>query len=141
MQKEVWVMRIKWFFPLLVLLTFGINACRSTENRSAEVKSAEITCRPGSPSAGSAVADGTITFAWDPNKEPDLAGYQVYYGTAPGSYNNCVDIGNPSKSSSGAMEYTLTALEKGKKYYLALVAYDKTNNKSGFSSEVSGVAK
>ena len=141
MQKEVWVMRIKWFFPLLVLLTLGINACRSTENRSAEVKCAEITCRPGSPSAGSAVAAGTITFAWDPNKEPDLAGYRVYYGTAPGSYNNCVDIGNPSKSSSGAMEYTLTALEKGEKYYLALVAYDKTNNKSGFSSEVSGVAK
>jgi len=82
-----------------------------------------------------------ITIAWDPNKEPELAGYRIYYGTASGSYKSCVDIGNPPKSPSGLIEYTLSGLDKGKKYYIAVIAYEKNKDTSGFSSEVSGVAK
>jgi hypothetical protein len=137
MKTEAWVVGTKWnFLFLLVFFVLSVTACRTTENRRAE-----ITCRPSSASPSSAVEGGAITFAWDPNKEPNLAGYRVYYGTASGSYDNCVDIGNPPKSSSGAMEYTLTALDRGKKYYIAVIAYDKNNDKSGFSSEVSDVAK
>jgi hypothetical protein len=90
---------------------------------------------------GSTGADGAITIAWDPNKDPDLAGYRVYYGTASGSYKTCVDVGNLPKSSSGTMEYTLTGLDKGKKYFIAVTAYGKNQDVSGFSTEVSGVAK
>jgi hypothetical protein len=137
MKTEGWVVRTKWIFLfLLFFLIFSATACRTTENRRAE-----ITCRPISASPRSAVEGGAITVAWDPNKEPGLAGYRVYYGTIAGSYNSCVDVGNPPKSSSGLIEYTLTPLDKGKKYYIAVIAYDKNKDTSGFSSEVSDVAK
>jgi hypothetical protein len=136
-KAEVWIVRAKWILLfLLFLLMFSVTACRTTEKRRAE-----IACRPSAVSPGSAVQGGAITIAWNPNKEPGLAGYQVYYGTSAGSYNSCVDVGNPPESSSGLIEYTLTALDKGKKYYIAVIAYDKNRNTSGFSSEVSGRAK
>ncbi len=132
--------KIKLFSSLLVLLIFIAAGCQSTENRRTEEKIPGITCRPSS-SIGSKVEGGAITIAWDPNKETDLAGYRVYYGTASASYKSCVDIGNPPKSPSGLLEYTLTGLEKGKKYYIAVIAYDRKKNTSGFSSEVSGTAR
>jgi hypothetical protein len=136
-QTEAGVMRTKWFFFFsLVFLILSLTACQTTEKRRAE-----ITCSPSSASPSSAVEGGAITIAWDPNKEPDLVGYRVYYGTSAGSYKSCVDVGNPPKSSSGLMEYTLTALDKGKKYYIAVIAYDKNKDTSGFSTEVSDVAK
>jgi hypothetical protein len=39
------------------------------------------------------------------------------------------------------MQYTLTGLEKGKKHYIAVIAYDQNKDTSGFSGEVSDVAK
>ncbi len=136
-KTEARVVRTKWIFLFfLVFLLLSATACRTTENRRAE-----IICRPSTASPSSAVEGGAITIAWDPNKEPGLAGYRVYYGTSSGSYNSCVDVGNPPKSSSGLIEYTLTSLDKGKKYYIAVMAYDKNKNTSGFSSEVSDKAK
>ena len=35
-----------------------------------------------------------ITLEWDPNSEPDLAGYVVLYGTQPSIYTGQVDVGN-----------------------------------------------
>jgi Fibronectin type III domain len=137
MKTEAWAVRTKWIFIFfLVFLIFSAMACRTTENRRAE-----ITCRPSVVSPSTAGESGAITIGWDPNKEPGLAGYRVYYGTSAGSYKSCVDVGNPPKSSSGLIEYTLTALDKGKKYYIAVIAYDKNQNTSGFSSEVSDMAK
>jgi len=137
MKTEAWMLRTKWIFLFfLVFLILSATACRTTENRRAE-----IACRPSAASPGSAVEGGAITIAWNPNKESGLAGYRVYYGISAGSYNSCVDVGNRPESSSGLIEYTLTALDKGKKYYIAVIAYDKNKNMSGFSSEVSDMAK
>jgi len=33
-----------------------------------------------------------LTLAWDPNAEPDLAGYKVYYGTQPGIYGSVLSV-------------------------------------------------
>ena len=74
-----------------------------------------------------------IRVAWDPNSEPDLAGYRVYCATASGSY------GTPSNAGT-ATTYTVTGLTAGQTYYLAVKAYDSSNNESGFSNEVSGMA-
>ena len=35
-----------------------------------------------------------VTLEWDPNAEPDLAGYKVYYGYASGNYSQVIDVGN-----------------------------------------------
>jgi hypothetical protein len=79
-----------------------------------------------SPSFAGAVQ---ITLAWDPNDEPDVAGYIVYYGTQSGAYDFDVDVGNYDS-------VTISGLEKNMKYYLAVTAYDIEGNESDFSDEI-----
>ena len=72
-----------------------------------------------------------IRLAWDPNTEPDVAGYNIYYGTSSRSYRYSIDVGN-------ATTYTIQGLTQGVTYYIALTAYDSADNESDFSNEVSG---
>ncbi|MBI3606761.1 MAG: fibronectin type III domain-containing protein [Nitrospirae bacterium] len=81
-----------------------------------------LVCRPDA-FAGDAI------LAWDPNTEPDLAGYKVHYGTAPGTYSVVSDVGDVTT-------LTVTGLGPGT-YYLAVTAYDTSGNESAASNEVS----
>jgi hypothetical protein len=81
-----------------------------------------------------------IILAWAPptlnadgSPLTDLAGYIIYYGTASGTYDDTIDVGNVTT-------YTLTGLTLGQTYYIATIAYDTSNNLSAFSNEVSGVS-
>ena len=73
-----------------------------------------------------------VTLSWDPNIDPDLAGYKLYYGTSSGSYPFSVDVGNQTS-------YTLSGLLVGPIYYFAATAYNVVRSESGFSNEVSKV--
>jgi len=73
---------------------------------------------------------GTATLSWDPNTESDLAGYRIHYGTASGSYTEIRDVGLVT-------EHTIDNLTDGQTYYFAVTASDTSNNRSGFSNEVS----
>jgi hypothetical protein len=64
----------------------------------------------------------------------DLAGFYVYYGTASGVYGAPVDAKNVTS-------YTLTGLTPGQTYFIAVAAYDTSQNQSQFSDEISGAAK
>ena len=70
-----------------------------------------------------------VTLTWDPNSEPDLAGYDIYYGTSSGNYQWNIDVGNVTT-------YTLTGLNMGVTYYIAATAYNTQGLESGFSNEV-----
>ena len=35
----------------------------------------------------------TLNLAWDPNPEPNVTGYVVRVGTAPGAYTRTFDVG------------------------------------------------
>jgi hypothetical protein len=70
-----------------------------------------------------------VTLAWDPNTEPDLAGYRIYYGLLSDQYSFSVDVGNRTS-------YTLSNLESAKTYYFAATAYDQYGDESDFSDEV-----
>jgi hypothetical protein len=70
-----------------------------------------------------------ITLAWDPNTEPDMAGYMIYYGPASGQYDYYQNVGNQTS-------YTVTGLDEGHYYYIALTAYDINGNQSDFSDEI-----
>jgi hypothetical protein len=70
-----------------------------------------------------------IRLAWDPNNEPDLAGYKVYYGTASRTYGPPIDVANVTTC-------TLTGLDPRYTYYFAVTAYDTSNRESSFSDEV-----
>jgi len=74
----------------------------------------------------------TLTLAWDPNTEDDLAGYNVYYGIQSGDYDSVIDVGN-------VIQYMVSDLEPETQYYFAVTAYDTSGNESGFSEEVDSI--
>ena len=76
------------------------------------------------------VLSAQVTLAWDPNNEPDHAGYQVYYGTSSGIYTDSIDVNNSTT-------YTISDLEGSQTYYFAVTAYNTSGDESGFSNEVS----
>lgn len=71
----------------------------------------------------------TVTLAWDPNSEPDIAGYKLSYGTTSGQYTTTVDVGHVTT-------HTLTNLAGGVTYYFVLQAYNASGT-SPYSNEVS----
>jgi hypothetical protein len=76
----------------------------------------------------------TLTIAWNPNIEADLAGYIVHYGLQSRNYDSVINVGNVT-------EYTITGLEPAARYYLAVTAYDFAGNESGFSAEISDITE
>jgi hypothetical protein len=87
---------------------------------------------PPAPPAGLRIISSSssqIDLAWNPNAEPDLAGYRVYYGTASRVYVSSINVGNVTT-------YSLTGLPSGLTYYIALRALDMLNNESEYSLEV-----
>jgi len=71
-----------------------------------------------------------LDLAWNPNSEPDLAGYKIYYGTGSRDYREWIDVGS-------ATSVRITGLLEDTEYFLALTAYDIGDNESDFSGEVS----
>jgi hypothetical protein len=72
----------------------------------------------------------SVSLAWDPNKEPEVTGYSVLIGSAPGGTDQTVDVGNKTT-------WTFTTGTAGKTYFFRVQAYTATGLKSGSSNEVS----
>ncbi len=70
-----------------------------------------------------------VSLNWDPNSEPDLAGYKIYFGYASGDYTYCLDVGNQTA-------YTVTGLALDRSYYFAATAYNQSDQESAHSNEV-----
>ncbi len=41
-----------------------------------------------------------VKLAWDANPEPDIAGYEVHYGTEKGAYSSIASVGVVTEASS-----------------------------------------
>ncbi len=73
-----------------------------------------------------------VTVTWDPvsldvNGNPEtLAGYDVYWGTAPSTYTQ--------SAFTSSIEYTLTNLIAGTQYYVAVKAQDVAGNLSAYGT-------
>jgi hypothetical protein len=74
---------------------------------------------------------GTITVLWDPNSEPDVAGYIVYMGTQPGTYTQQIDVG----PTTG---WSYTSAIAGQQYCFAISAYLDGQIEGPRSNEVCG---
>ncbi|RMH08925.1 MAG: hypothetical protein D6704_02125, partial [Nitrospirae bacterium] len=66
--------------------------------------------------------------------EPDLAGYNVYYGTQSQIYTVAENVGLTDTPNSPT--YLVTGLAPGT-YYFAVTALDTSGNESTFSNEAS----
>jgi hypothetical protein len=76
-----------------------------------------------------AVFAQSVAITWNSNTEPDIAGYKIYFGTAPRNYDHSIDVNRIT-------EYAISALPDTGLYYFAVTAYDLTGNESSYSEEV-----
>ena len=82
---------------------------------------------------------GVATINWTPPTENtdgtalvDLAGYKIYYGTAPDSLHNNVIINN-----TGLTSYVIDNLDNNTTYYFSITAVNSQGIESPFSNIVS----
>jgi len=80
-----------------------------------------------------AQTSGVLHLSWNANKEPDLAGYNVYRSTRSGG--GYVKI---NSSLIADTTYVDTGLTFGVTYYYVVTAVDSSSNESGYSNEASG---
>lgn len=72
-----------------------------------------------------------VTFQWDRNNEPDLAGYKLYKSEISGNYaDSCATIPDPNASI-----YTLQTDTENRLFFV-ITAYDTAMNESDYSNEV-----
>ena len=76
------------------------------------------------------IMGGSVVVSWQPNTEPDLAGYRIFYGTTTNFYSVTLDAGT-------ATQWTVNNLTTGNTYYFAVTAYDTCGNESAYSQEAS----
>jgi len=72
---------------------------------------------------------GSVTVTWDPNTEPDVTGYVVFYGTQSGVYISNHNVGNVTTC-------TVDNLTAGQTYYFAVQAVSASGLTSPLSQEV-----
>jgi hypothetical protein len=80
----------------------------------------------------------SVTLAWDPNgatgnSATNTAGYDLYMGTANGTYTQVIDV-------KTATTYTVQNLTSGTTYYFAVTAYNSSGAQSPDSNQVSYTA-
>jgi hypothetical protein len=78
----------------------------------------------------SALAQHSVTLAWDPSTSGNIADYKIYYGQASHTYTGQVHLGNVTQG-------TVTGLTAGVTYYFAVTAVDTTGVESDYSGEAS----
>jgi len=72
---------------------------------------------------------GYVDLKWDFSDEPDLVGYNIYYGKTSGMYTRRRTVGRVN-------QYRLDGLHNGEVYYFAVTAYDSQFRESDYSDEV-----
>jgi hypothetical protein len=78
----------------------------------------------------SAVASpANVTLAWDPSVDPGVSGYNLYYGSASGTYTNVVVAGTATSA-------TVSNLVRGSTYYFAATTFTDIGLESDYSSEI-----
>jgi chitodextrinase len=103
--------------------TYTVDAIDAAGNASSKSTSAAATT----------LAANTVTLAWDAVNVGTLAGYRLYYGTAPGTYIQAKGAGI---AVGNVTTYTVTGLNSGVRYYFVVTAFDTSNTESPSSNEV-----
>ncbi|HET7238072.1 MAG TPA: fibronectin type III domain-containing protein [Terrimicrobiaceae bacterium] len=75
-------------------------------------------------------ATPSVTMAWDPNPEPDIARYKVYYGTQSGNPDQSFEAGNVTST-------TVVDLADATEYFFTVTAINTAGLESSPSNEVS----
>ena len=76
----------------------------------------------------SVIASQSVTLGWDPSSDPNVAGYNIYYGTESHQYANEISVGTGTS-------VVISGLMEGMTYYFAATTYDIFDQESSFSDE------
>ncbi len=74
--------------------------------------------------------DQSVSLAWDPSRDPSVAGYRLHVGPTSGHYTASYDVGTNTV-------YRLTGLKEGQTNYLAVTSYDSIGAEGLPSVEIS----
>lgn len=74
-------------------------------------------------------AAASVTLAWNPIADPNIAGYNIYYGGASHSYTNKMSVGL-------ATSVTISGLVEGDTYYFAATTTSTQGMESTYSGEL-----
>src|SRR2546421_9437253 len=77
--------------------------------------------------AGPVSAGQSVTLAWDANRESNLAGYVLHFGTSSLTRTNSINVGNVTSK-------TITGLVTGITYFFVVTAYNTSGLESTFSN-------
>ena len=72
----------------------------------------------------------SVTLAWNPVTNANVAGYNIYDGSASGYYTNVTSVGNVTSA-------TISGLTEGATYYFATTTLSTSGLESAYSSEIS----
>jgi hypothetical protein len=78
----------------------------------------------------SGVQGASVTLAWNPDPDTNLAGYRVYSGTTRGVYTQRIEVGKTTSVS-------ISNLAAGRTYFFAVTVYNTAYMESAPSNEVS----
>jgi Bacterial Ig domain/Divergent InlB B-repeat domain len=71
----------------------------------------------------------SVMLGWQPSPNPNVAGYNLYYGTTSHIYTSKVSVGNVTNATISGL------IINGNTYYFVATSYDSANQESGFSNE------
>lgn len=118
---------------------YVVTAVDDTPNANESGFSGEVSATPADTTAPAAptglaatAGDGEVALDWNNNGESDLAGYNVYRGTATGGPYTQLN-----GSLVAASAYNDATAVNGTTYYYVVSAVDTVDNESGTSAEVS----
>src|SRR5438552_1221521 len=112
--------------PAATTYSYTVAARDAAGNISPNSASVSVTTPPPPPS-------NSAGLAWDAVIVPNLSGYRVYFGTAPGTYLQPVGQGI---SVGNVTTYTVIGLASGTRYYFAVTDFDTLGQESSYSNEV-----
>ncbi len=114
----------KLLFPICIAFLLSLSACVEDSGDSFA-------------GVGQGTGTGTALVSWFPPTEnvdgstlTDLAGYRIYYGNAPGDYDNTITIGNIGMSS-----YLIENMNESD-WYFVMTAFNAQGVESAYSTEV-----
>jgi hypothetical protein len=75
----------------------------------------------------------SVTLSWAPSLSPNIAGYDIYYGTASSNYTSSITVSNVTG-------VTIQGLTNGATYYFAARTFSSSGGLSAFSPQISYTA-
>jgi chitodextrinase len=106
--------------------SYTVAARDAAGNISPNSASVSVTTPPLPPS-------NSASLAWDAVTAPNLGGYRLYFGTAPGTYLQSLGQGT---SVGNVTTYTVLGLASATRYYFAVTDFDSLGMESPYSNEV-----